>query len=501
MIVASASLGQESVDTLDPAVKPQWLSGRKFGAFSTLIAGCCTLISGVWWLGDERASFMALGWTAAFVVGLPFLRRSSSLLSPWSFVLASVYIGSAIRGTFISFGVEGPARSLDTLFLLGHGPEYFVGPSMLHLAGVVALTVGYTALTSGEGSELTAQSAQRPGRKLGRRTPLVVLILAGVGFVAFVLYARATGGLDLSSLSAKRTSINGLNLSDDYASHGGLRFLNGFSAAAFWLAVAYVGVTRSSGSGVGLRGVVVVVLALNAVLLPFYASSRSDAAFTVLVAGAIYFAFGGRLSGRRVVMGVAILVALIAVMTFLRGADGKDDGSLSGAVLESFVYNRNFGDMQNTSHIVQNVPEVIPFQNGETMAGYLLAPIPRSIWPDKPIINAGPLLGVHIYGTSGSGVPAGLFGDLYLNFGIGGVFIGALVAGGGLGIVDRWRRRLSLDRPIWVVVYCTIGFRLGLFVMNKGVAFAVFKGAMELVPVLVALYLASSAVPAVRRRS
>lgn len=478
---------------------PYWVNGRAFGVASTLISGALTIWAMLWWLVDDNAAFMALGWAAAFVVGLPFLHRASSLHSPWSLVVASVYVGCAIRGTFIALQIEGPGRSLDTLFLLGEAPDYFIGPSILHLAGIVTLTIGYAAITSR--SEVRVKVKGRaPRRPLGRGTPLVVVALAAVGFVAFVLYARATGGFDFAALSAKRTTINGLNLSDDYASHGELRFLNGFAAAAFWLAVTYSGVMRRQGQGRGLTGVLLVVLGLNAILLPFYASSRSDAAFILLVAGAIHFALGGRFSRRAVVSGIAAIVALLSVMTTLRSSDGPG-GTMNAASagLESFVYNRNFGDMQNTSHIVRNVPDVVPFQDGSTMVGYLVAPVPRSIWPDKPIVNAGPLLGVYIYGTVRSGVPPGVFGDLYLNFGSGAVIAGSAVIGLMLGGIDRWRRRLRLNQPVALMVYCAVGFRFGLFAMNKGIAFAVFKGAMELVPVLIAVGLALASAPAARR--
>lgn len=486
---------RKSMGTAD-ITRPQWLRSKGFGVGAIAVSAILTIAASLWWLVEDQASFMVLGWAAALIVSLPFVSRGASLQSPWSLLALSVYIGCALRGTFIAFGVEGPSRSLETLFLLGQPPSYFIGPSLLHLAGLAFLTAGYCLVSSRAHGPRALQpsSKSRRQRSLGRMTPLVVAVFALVGFAGFALYVQATGGMSWEALSAKRSTINGLNLSDDYSSHGGLRLINGFGAAAFWVAVAYVGSRRRAGKPVLGARIIVPALAVNAVLLAFYSSSRSEAAFILLVGVGIHVAYGGR-SSRKVLVGVvALVLTLLAIMTGLRASSEGSEvkTSLADSALEAFVYNRNFGDMQNTSHIVQNVPDVIPYQQGETMVGYLVAPVPRSIWADKPIVSTGPLIGVYIYGNARSGVPPGLFGDFYLNFGAPAVPLGGLFTGFVLGWVERWRNGLRLDQQMALLVYCTVGFRLGLLAMNQGVAFALFKAVTEVVPVVVVVALSLS---------
>ena len=496
-------------DRAAPGDAPGWIAARPLGVLMSIVSVVGVVQGSLWWLVAPQAQFLALGWAAGLVVSLPFLQRNASLHSPWFLVAFSVYVGCSVRGTFIALGIDGEYHSIDRLFLLGQPPSYFLAPSLLHLGGLVLLTAGYAAGTTRwrrRGRRGATTSPRPAGRRLGPSTPVICAVFALVGFVAFVLYARQTGGLGLGSLSAKRTTINGLDLADDYSSHGELRFLNGFSAAAFWVAIAWFAIERRAGRPHPASGAALAVLGLNAILLPFYASSRSEAGFILLVALALHTAFGARFSRRALTVGGVALLVLLGTMTTLRaassGARSDEQVSVVGSISESFVYNRNFGDMQNTSHIVHNVPRVVPFQNGATMAAYMLGPIPRSLWPEKPIVNTGPLIGVYIYGSARSGVPPGLFGDLYLNFGAPAVLGGGLLVGLGLSLVERWRRGVDLAVPIGMIFYCTVGFRMGLYSMNKGAAFAFFKAAMDLLPVLVvvALSVRLSDHPVGRRR-
>ena len=110
-------------------------------------------------------------------------------------------------------------------------------------------------------------------------------------------------------------------------------------------------------------------------------------------------------------------------------------------VADAFVYSRNLSDPTVAAHIYHAVPEKIPFQNGGTITAFALAPIPRAIWPEKPLINIGPVIGNVIYGYQRNGVPAGWVGDLYLNWGLPAVLAGSVLIGWLLAQLDRWRLR------------------------------------------------------------
>ena len=107
---------------------------------------------------------------------------------------------------------------------------------------------------------------------------------------------------------------------------------------------------------------------------------------------------------------------MVAVMTALR------PGIADQNVLESIVLNRNQIELPKTAHIINAVPETLDFQYGKTLTRWLAAPIPREVWPDKPVIHPGPIIGNRIYGQRVAGVPPGLIAELWWNFGWFGIF-------------------------------------------------------------------------------
>lgn len=87
------------------------------------------------------------------------------------------------------------------------------------------------------------------------------------------------------------------------------------------------------------------------------------------------------------------------------------------------------------AHIYSLTPEIIPFQYGGTYSYFVVAWIPRIIWPDKPQAGGANNFFAVTYGiTSEEGVKRSTFGvsllgEGYINFGIPGVFLIMFVQG------------------------------------------------------------------------
>jgi hypothetical protein len=80
------------------------------------------------------------------------------------------------------------------------------------------------------------------------------------------------------------------------------------------------------------------------------------------------------------------------------------------------------------------------FAGGETIADAVLALIPRSLWPDKPMsAGSGDLVSrfTGIRFAEGTSVGVGPILELYVNFGSTGVFVGFFCLGAVLSTVDR----------------------------------------------------------------
>jgi hypothetical protein len=157
------------------------------------------------------------------------------------------------------------------------------------------------------------------------------------------------------------------------------------------------------------------------------------------------------------------------------------------SVTDAFVYNRNFGDITTASHVINNVPKAVPYQNGGTLLRWAAAPIPRSWWPDKPIVNVGPIIGITIYGTAVGGVPPGFVGDSYLNFGFLGVSIGSILLGWLLGSFEQVRSRITFTNPAVAILYGSVAFQFGIAAIGKGIGAAMYGGVAALVPVVLSL--------------
>jgi hypothetical protein len=74
---------------------------------------------------------------------------------------------------------------------------------------------------------------------------------------------------------------------------------------------------------------------------------------------------------------------------------------------------------------MNNVPDQMNFQGGLTYVTWITAPIPRSVWSKKPSVHVGDKVATEIWGRSprAGGIPPGLVGEAYINFGWAGVLL------------------------------------------------------------------------------
>jgi hypothetical protein len=459
------------------------------GFWLTVFAG-----SAAWYMFSDRAFWLLTGSLACLIVSVPLVAgQAYEAISPWSLLLAGGYLGFGIRGAFMSFGIQGN-RSLDSLYFLGRNPDEFVRPASIFLIGLALLTLGYTLagrLNAGD------RAARDGGHLPAGQTTLVVTIAAAVGFLAFLWYARATGGLSLSHFSAKRTTISGLDLGAGYQSHGGLRVLATYSTLAFWLQVAVYARRNVRLRIVSVQALWLAALFLNAALLPFYASTRSDVLYTII--GALTIQFCLRRDAHRfrtLVIATALVLAIGGVMTSLREARTNDDGvatSLSAqSVVSGFVLSRTVADVATSSNIIRAVPSDLPYATGTTITTWAAAPIPRSVWPDKPIISVGPILGSVIYGNQRAGVPPGVVAESYWNFGFGGVMVLPILVGAALRwLNDRWAPN-AMTSPTAAVTLAAVAVRPGLSVISGSIGYVAFQVVQMLILLLPLLLLTNS---------
>lgn len=79
--------------------------------------------------------------------------------------------------------------------------------------------------------------------------------------------------------------------------------------------------------------------------------------------------------------------------------------------------------------ILAYVPEQVNYLYGETFAGLVVSPVPRSIWPGKPYVSLGRRAGAIFFNLDLVSIPAGPLGEAYWNFGVFGVAVIFLLFG------------------------------------------------------------------------
>ncbi len=435
--------------------------------------------------GWQQAALTAAATSALLAASLPLLlRRTSTLYDPIWLVALTVGIGVTGKAFYVLFG----PRERVGFLLLDKRPEDLLFAALVTAGGMLCFSIGYLAPTV---------RWRIPGKKLLtaeawnlRHLAGVVGLLVVIGLLSFVAFAlQFEGSFDeLSDISEKRfVRVEG---SGYRGVHGYLRWGASQMEIAFYLVFAWWAAKRR-----GLwtpSGLAVAALALAAVAFPFFASSRLVILLLVLRAFIVWLCIRGEPRLRNVAVAAVVVLALIGSMLALRrnlvGFEAFGEQLRPAAVLEITVGGRHFLDLTKTAHVLDSVPRDFDYQYGKTMVSWLLAPIPRALWPEKPPIGAGQDLGPAIFDSrKGTGVPPGIVAELYLNFGLGGILFGLFFAGFLL------RSLVATLLPFFpgksaVLIFAVTSSQLALSVTSHSVSGAAIKLVQELIPLVLALY-------------
>lgn len=447
--------------------------------------------------GNDRGAYLTAGGIAMLAVCPPLAFRRYRTLGIWTFVLTSVAIGFPIRLTYVYLRIPSES-AIDSFYLRGHGPLYFLYPSILAALSLLVLSLAFLAVDSGKGRPSTAQLFSPT------RVRQVCAILAVISCTAFVLFVVGLGGIDLDALAVKRVTPQSLDVErTPIRSLGELRWLSNLALVGYLLLLITWRGQRGSANRLNWNQRTVLLLYfVIIVLVPIYSSQRGDV-FTPILATA--FVLGRtrndpkrRLHWRSIILLGFLAVVLLQSMTVLRKGGGIEriPQAVSPSSLLAFsdtvVLTRHFADFSKTAHLVRLTPESLPWDNGRSIYAYLIGPIPRTVWPSKPIIHTGPFIGQFVYGQTftTSGVPPGALGELYWGFGPIGMITGAALIGAALGLLERRFGRTihPLDQPR-LLMYAAAVVLVADNVLGVGVGYAALRFALAFVVVRVVVRL------------
>lgn len=325
----------------------------------------------------------------------------------------------------------------------------------------------------------------------------VVAGLVVLSLVSLMSFVSQLGGFDPTNVSGKRGVLTGLDIDQNYQSFYHLRILNDFGMLAALVVLAYY--AFSSKRLTPMRVALVGALFVNGTLLSLWASSRKSVLFPATSALVIWL-----LAGRAVKIRTLLIVALSGLlifqaMSFARKARDESFGDVVAVAvdlrhsLDPIVVNRGFLSLTTSAHVIDAIPDRLEYAYGETLAVPLLAPVPRFLWKDKPVVNAGPRVGALVFNQeNGAGNPPGMIAELYWNFS----FIGVVLGGLGIGFLSR--RLYETMRPYagrrnMAVLYAVAVLPLPYTILTGEITKSVTAMVIDMVQVVIVLALISSA--------
>ena len=140
---------------------------------------------------------------------------------------------------------------------------------------------------------------------------------------------------------------------------------------------------------------------------------------------------------------IAVLVIGMFVLRVFRGNYEKAGSiaeiniNIPESIQYAFERGGELGYSEWVFKILEKVPEHHDYMYGQSYYRLLFVPIPRSLWQEKPQ-NSQRIVAQWIDpgAVSVQTTPVGIFGDLYVNFGMFGM-LGMLIFGYAFGIMDR----------------------------------------------------------------
>lgn len=330
------------------------------------------------------------------------------------------------------------------------------------IVGTMGLIIGYfgTSILLGN-------------RKVGTRLPrmpridprLIYYPFFGLSVVLLALYFREMGFIEqILSLRFVATKF----FVDVYGDRSALAFLSigGDFLVVFF--AYYLAMARK----LGWFNIYTASIAFLA-LTHFLASRRNGILVLIILALIVLSVRNLNRDAMKRIARIGLIVLVLAGVSFASqirnsASDGRALWQLdiSTAIEATFVHafeGAYFMDPAKTAAIIEVTNSDDDFWLGNSFLGFVIAPIPHVLWPDKPDVRIAPYVAQQLFdfGSRG-GVPPGAVGELYLNFGWIGIFAGMMLLG--VFLARIWRRHCrAVDQRFSIVRYAFLMIAVIIF--------------------------------------
>jgi len=392
------------------------------------------------------------------------------------------YMGFAFGGLYYSLR-QNQVQQVDYLSLPFYAsvPEnqpYLALALLIAIIGLVAFGAGYSVVARRQTGAMASSTPQHSYSHL--RLSVVVGLLTVVGLVFAYLFFQSSGGFIYLL-----THIYGRALfrSTAYWQAGALLLP---VANLLWFSYDYRRARKS------LR--YWLHTALTSLLLVSFGDRWGIVGFWLMLVTVHYYLAGHRVKAKTAIL-LAVVASVVAVGVGIWRASSTGGalaavtsrGELLQVILDQVQQvfgTRNLTDIDVLSWIIGRGYEEIGLLAGKSFFDVLLAPIPRTLLPEKPVELGMVVFRAYTGTDAGGSWHPSFVGELYLNFLLPGVVLGMFL----LGLASSWlegRRRRS-SHPAVVLLYAIYAVKFIILLITVDFMMAFLQAAFYVLPVIAA---------------
>ncbi len=328
--------------------------------------------------------------------------------------------------------------------------EYAV---LLVMLAAASFLVGYHH-SSAKWFDGCGRRVARLGDREFRRQTLIVGVL--VGSIPVVLYGLADPAETLRGLIAARAGWRGTLVRPALGDfRAAVVMIETFLLAVAWVAMLILADKRRS------RGITIVAAAVLAWhMMRAYGTGSRSVVFLALLIPAAWLYWRCDAQRQRGLLLAAIPFALLFYWFAGAMVEGRKEGRLDFAKTPSYMGHEMFRELL---FVLDQVPGKRPYLYGETIAIELINPIPRFLWPGKPVGFGVTYAGWQGQDSLGGGptISPGILGEMYINGGVMAVILLNIFG----GIVCRAWDRIGPQRTRSLPVLMFYSLGLGCLLM------------------------------------
>jgi oligosaccharide repeat unit polymerase len=211
------------------------------------------------------------------------------------------------------------------------------------------------------------------------------------------------------------------------------------------------------------RRVLPITAAILASLVLLGGGQRGPFITAVSAAGLVWLKTSKKRRRQRkaVMLGALVLLLISGFVGVARAAAGSREVTFGNVMGEPFGAGNNL--FLPVAGLAATVPAEIPYLHGDSYLQVFVLPIPRALWPTKPVDDITTIITTFDPENSGLAFPA--FAEGYANFGFIGVALSGVLLG---GVAELLHRRFASSQNLKTSVIAAVQAAVFLQLFSRG---------------------------------